>query len=112
MSQSVSQCKIYIYLEYHFMSILYMNICKWFLTGAQKRFKCTLVLRFQLRQLMGSSELGQTCSVTPCSKKKARSTQFYFIVAILDLPNEILSTPLGQMLAPMIQQMTPSGQGR
>jgi len=28
---------------------------------------------------------------------------------ILDLPNEILSTPLGQMLAPMIQQMTPSG---
>lgn len=28
---------------------------------------------------------------------------------ILDLPNEILSTPMGQMLAPMIQQMTPSG---
>jgi len=28
---------------------------------------------------------------------------------ILDLPNEIMSTPLGQMLAPMIQQMTPSG---
>jgi len=28
---------------------------------------------------------------------------------ILDLPNEILATPMGQMLAPMIQQMTPSG---
>jgi len=28
---------------------------------------------------------------------------------ILDLPNEILATPLGQMLAPMIKQMTPSG---
>ena len=28
---------------------------------------------------------------------------------ILDLPNEIMATPLGQMLAPMIQQMTPSG---
>ena len=28
---------------------------------------------------------------------------------ILDLPNEILSTPMGQMLGPMIQQMTPSG---
>jgi len=29
---------------------------------------------------------------------------------ILDLPGEIMSTPLGQMLAPMIQQMTPRGQ--
>jgi len=28
---------------------------------------------------------------------------------ILDLPSEIMATPLGQMLAPMIQQMTPSG---
>lgn len=28
---------------------------------------------------------------------------------IVDLPNEILATPMGQMLAPMIQQMTPSG---
>jgi len=28
---------------------------------------------------------------------------------ILDLPNEILATPMGQMLAPMIQQMTPTG---
>jgi len=28
---------------------------------------------------------------------------------ILDLPNEIMATPLGQMLAPMVQQMTPSG---
>jgi hypothetical protein len=29
---------------------------------------------------------------------------------ILDLPNEFLSTPMGQMIAPMIEQMTPSGQ--
>jgi len=29
---------------------------------------------------------------------------------ILDLPGEIMATPLGQMLAPMIQQMTPTGQ--
>ncbi|XP_023334256.1 uncharacterized protein LOC111705809, partial [Eurytemora carolleeae] len=28
---------------------------------------------------------------------------------ILDLPYEVLSTPMGQMLAPMIQQMTPRG---
>ena len=28
---------------------------------------------------------------------------------VLDLPNEILASPMGQMLAPMIQQMTPSG---
>jgi len=28
---------------------------------------------------------------------------------ILDLPNEVLATPLGQMLAPMLQQMTPNG---
>merc|ERR1719510_1618189 len=28
---------------------------------------------------------------------------------IIDLPNEILASPMGQMLAPMIQQMTPSG---
>jgi hypothetical protein len=26
-----------------------------------------------------------------------------------DLPRDVLSTPMGQMLAPMIQQMTPSG---
>ena len=26
-----------------------------------------------------------------------------------DLPYEVLSTPMGQMLAPMIQQMTPRG---
>ena len=26
-----------------------------------------------------------------------------------DLPHEVLSTPMGQMLAPMIQQMTPRG---
>ena len=28
---------------------------------------------------------------------------------IVDLPGEILATPMGQMLAPMLQQMTPSG---
>merc|ERR1719167_1322701 len=28
---------------------------------------------------------------------------------ILDLPGEILRTPMGQMLAPMLQQMTPTG---
>jgi len=28
---------------------------------------------------------------------------------IIDLPGEILATPMGQMLAPMLQQMTPSG---
>ena len=28
---------------------------------------------------------------------------------MIDLPNEILASPMGQMLAPMIQQMTPSG---
>merc|ERR1719510_714633 len=28
---------------------------------------------------------------------------------IVDLPNEILASPMGQMLTPMIQQMTPSG---
>jgi len=28
---------------------------------------------------------------------------------ILDLPNEVMSTPMGQMLAPMLQQMNPTG---
>ena len=28
---------------------------------------------------------------------------------IVDLPGEILATPMGQMLAPMLQQMAPSG---
>lgn len=28
---------------------------------------------------------------------------------ILDLPNEVMSTPLGQMLAPMLEQMNPHG---
>ncbi len=32
---------------------------------------------------------------------------FYNLCA--DLPRDVLSTPMGQMLAPMIQQMTPSG---
>ena len=31
------------------------------------------------------------------------------IVCAADLPRDVLSTPMGQMLAPMIQQMTPSG---
>ena len=29
---------------------------------------------------------------------------------IIDLPGEILATPMGQMIAPMLQQMTPQGQ--
>ena len=40
-----------------------------------------------------------------------QSTYYLLCIYFLDLPNEILSTPLGQMLAPMIQQMTPSGRG-
>jgi hypothetical protein len=44
--------------------------------------------------------------------KWLRRNEYYYyypLVLCADLPRDVLSTPMGQMLAPMIQQMTPSG---